>query len=98
MYSQSCMCEYHSTKSDIVKKGFNTKRPRWEGKLMNHLATDKFFYYGMLNKNYANGLGRATGKWGMYEGNFKNGKPSGYGRLIVNSTKYWYGFFDDIKK
>ena len=65
---------------------------------MNHLATDKFFYYGMLNKNYANGLGRATGKWGMYEGNFKNGKPSGYGRLIVNSTKYWYGFFDGIMK
>ena len=44
--------------------------PKYEGNLLNHIIVDNFTYYGMITDNAAHGIGRATGPWGMYEGNF----------------------------
>lgn len=51
----------------------------------------------MINENFANGLGRATGPWGIYEGNFTKGVPDGFGRIIMNGNKTYTGLFSQFK-
>lgn len=38
----------------------------------------------------AHGIGRAFGKWGMYEGQINNGMADGYGRLILTQDRSLY--------
>jgi hypothetical protein len=58
------------------------------------LSGADFFYSGNLNANLkADGLGRAFGSYGLYEGEFHNGLPNGYGRLILNHHNYYIGNF-----
>ena len=60
------------------------------------LMTNDFTYYGMMKEiPKAHGLGRAQGQWGIYEGNFENGKPHGYGRVIYNDTTTFEGLFNN---
>ena len=48
----------------------------------------------MQNNNVANGIGRASGPWGMYEGNLLKGVPHGFGRIILTGNKTFSGLFE----
>ena len=63
--------------------------------LRKQLITDQFSYTGMMSElPEAHGFGRSLGQWGIYEGNFKNGQPHGYGRVVYNDTTSFEGIFN----
>ena len=54
------------------------------------LISEDSYYRGQLdNVNRAHGVGIASGKWGIYEGQFSKGYADGIGRIFdKNGTKY----------
>ena len=48
-------------------------------------------------KNELHGIGRQAWSSNVYDGQFKYGKKSGYGRCIFKEGHYWIGFWDNDK-
>lgn len=45
----------------------------------------------------ANGVGRAVGGFGIYEGQYRDGVPNGFGRMIFRNGNFYVGEFSEGK-
>lgn len=43
----------------------------------------------------AAGVGRSTGSWGVHEGEYAAGQPSGFGRVVLDNLSVYQGGFRD---
>lgn len=63
----------------------------WSGDLMEGKGTfyfsSNYYYTGQMRQNNINGFGRLTSPQGYVEGSFKNGKPHGFAKQFVNTSK-----------
>lgn len=56
------------------------------------------YYSGQLDQRIsANGIGKASGYWGIYEGNFVGGQPNGTGRMFDKFGNQYDGSFKNGK-
>jgi hypothetical protein len=63
----------------------------WSEDLMEGKGTfyfsSNYYYTGQMRLNNINGFGRLTSPQGYVEGSFKNGKPHGFAKQFVNTSK-----------
>ena len=50
---------------------------------------DVYQYTGQAHFEVGHGVGRVTGGFGIYEGQYLNGFPHGYGRIIWRNKNYY---------
>ena len=52
---------------------------------------DVALWEGQTKNELAHGVGRATGDFGIYEGEYNQGYPHGFGRMIFRSKDVYEG-------